>query len=87
MVTKEEFEAAFERSKQLTRKPSNDILLKLYAHYKQATAGDVNTERPGGFDFVAIAKYNAWEALKGMDTQQAMNLYVELIKSLEAQEG
>jgi diazepam-binding inhibitor (GABA receptor modulating acyl-CoA-binding protein) len=85
MVTKEEFEAAFDRSKQLTQKPSNDILLKLYAHYKQATVGDVNTERPGGFDFVAIAKYNAWEALKGMDTQQAMDLYVDLIKTLESQ--
>jgi acyl-CoA-binding protein len=56
----------------------------MYAYYKQATVGDVNTERPGGFDFVAAAKHNAWEGLKGMDKQEAMQAYIDLVQTLEA---
>ncbi len=84
MANQEQFEKAFERSKNLPSKPSNDSLLKLYAYYKQATVGDVNTERPAGFDFVAAAKYNAWEGLKGMTQEEAMDAYVSLVEHLEA---
>jgi acyl-CoA-binding protein len=84
MSIQESFEAAFARSKNLSTKPSNDHLLKMYAYYKQATVGDVNTERPGGFDFVAAAKHNAWEGLKGMDKQEAMQAYIDLVQTLEA---
>ena len=40
----------------LSRKPGNDVLLKLYALYKQGSEGDVTGKRPGGFDFVGGAK-------------------------------
>ena len=67
MSLKEQFEAAVGRSQSLTKRPSNEELLELYALYKQATEGDATGERPGGFDFKAIAKHDAWADLKGKD--------------------
>ena len=82
MSIEEDFNDAVERSKRLSERPSNDILLKIYALYKQATEGDVNGERPGGFDFKAAAKFNAWEALKGKSQDEARREYIELIDRL-----
>lgn len=82
MSIEEDFRDAVERSKRLTERPSNDILLKIYALYKQATEGDVKGERPGGFDFKAAAKFNAWEGLKGKPQDEARREYIELIDSL-----
>ena len=78
----QEFEQASERVKQLEQRPDNDTLLKLYALYKQGSEGDVSGERPGFFDFVGVAKYEAWEKLKGTDQEEAMKRYIELVDSL-----
>lgn len=78
------FEKAVTDSKTLSEKPSNEILLQLYALYKQATSGDVNTEPPTNpFDFVNKAKHDAWSALKGKSKEAAMQEYVELVKKLK----
>jgi diazepam-binding inhibitor (GABA receptor modulating acyl-CoA-binding protein) len=82
MTTPEEFEAAAQRAQQLPAKPSNMVLLQLYALYKQATEGDVSGTRPGGFDFKAIAKYDAWNSLKGTSQDDARQQYVELVSEL-----
>ncbi len=82
MELKVSFEEAVAKVKTLTYKPSNEILLKLYSLYKQATEGDVSGERPGGFDFKGAAKYDAWAALKGMSPEQAMRAYIALVDSL-----
>ncbi len=79
---KQEFERASERVKQLEQRPDNDTLLKLYALYKQGAEGDVSGERPGFFDFVGVAKYEAWEKLEGTDQEEAMKRYIELVDSL-----
>lgn len=84
MATKEQFDNARERVQQLSSRPGNDDLLQLYALYKQATEGDVQGEKPGGFDFKAIAKYNAWENLKGTSEDEARERYVQLVDQLEA---
>ncbi|WP_018479738.1 acyl-CoA-binding protein [Pontibacter roseus] len=83
MATQQEFESAVEQSKTLTERPSNDILLQLYSLYKQATEGDVNTDRPGGFDFKAIAKWDAWAKLRGKDQEEARDEYVALVHRLK----
>jgi diazepam-binding inhibitor (GABA receptor modulator, acyl-CoA-binding protein) len=83
MATQEEFEQAVAQSKQLTERPSNNILLQLYSLYKQATEGDVNTERPGGFDFKNIAKWDAWKNLEGTSQEDARAQYVQLVNSLK----
>ncbi|GAA4370968.1 acyl-CoA-binding protein [Hymenobacter saemangeumensis] len=82
MTTQEDFEAAAQRAQQLPSKPSNMVLLQLYALYKQATEGDVSGDRPGGFDFKAIAKYDAWTGLRGTSKDAARQQYVELVNSL-----
>lgn len=76
------FEEAVVQSKQLSSRPSNDILLKMYGLYKQATAGDVAGDRPGGFDFKGMAKYDAWKDLKGKPSEEAESEYIQLVSKL-----
>ena len=85
MSLKEQFEAAVGHSQSLTKRPSNEELLDLYALYKQATEGDAAGDRPGGFDFKAIAKHDAWADLKGKDADTAMQEYVQLVDRLVQQ--
>lgn len=75
------FEEAARRAKALGDQ-SNETLLELYALYKQATAGDVAGKRPGMFDPVGRAKFNAWSGKAGMSREQAMESYVELVDRL-----
>ena len=79
---KAQFEQAAKDIKDLSERPDNDTLLKLYALYKQGADGDVSGPKPGFFDFVGTAKYEAWEKLAGMKPDQAMKKYVDLVKTL-----
>lgn len=80
---KAKFEAAAADSKKLTERPSNDVLLKMYALYKQGNDGDVQGKRPGFTDMVGRAKYDAWAELKGTGQDDAMQQYIDLVKSLK----
>lgn len=64
-------------------KPSNEMKLEFYALYKQATEGDVSGKRPGMMDFVGRAKFDAWEKLKGMSSEDAMARYIEKLDALK----
>jgi diazepam-binding inhibitor (GABA receptor modulator, acyl-CoA-binding protein) len=79
---KARFEAATVAAKQTKKKPDNSTLLKLYSYYKQATDGDVKGNRPGGFDFVGAAKYDAWAKLKGSSKDEAMQNYIKQVERL-----
>jgi acyl-CoA-binding protein len=72
---KAQFEAAVANSK-------NATLLKIYALYKQATAGDNTEKKPGFTDMVGRAKWDAWNKLQGTDSDDAMQQYIDLIESL-----
>ncbi len=76
------FEAATKAATALPNRPDNETMLRLYALFKQARAGDVAGNRPGMFDMVGRAKYDAWAALKGMSPETAMQAYVDLVASL-----
>lgn len=78
----EKFEEAKKRVMELPEKPGNDKMLELYALNKQATIGDINAEKPAMFDFVAAAKYNAWDAKKGMSKEEAQQKYIDFVDSL-----
>lgn len=78
------FEQAVAESKNLPERPDNMTLLKLYALYKQASSGDATGERPGMTDFVARAKWDAWDALKGTSAEAAMQQYIDVVESLKA---
>ena len=61
----------------------NDVMLDLYALYKQATAGDISGGRPGFTDIVGRAKYDAWAKLKGTAKEAAMRDYISLVERLK----
>ena len=79
---KTQFEAAIANSKNLSERPDNATLLKIYALYKQATTGDNTDKKPGFSDMVGRAKWDAWNGFKGTSSDDAMQQYVDLIESL-----
>lgn len=64
--------------------PDDDTLLILYSYYKQATIGDINTEKPSFFNFKDTLKWNAWGKLKGMSKIQARGNYIKTVKDLQS---
>ena len=83
MSLQEQFAQAQLDSKNLSERPDNMTLLKIYALYKQGASGDVTGERPGFTDMIGRAKYDAWAALKGTSQDDAMQQYVDLIEDLK----
>lgn len=57
--------------------PSYDMMLKFYAYFKQATLGPCKGSRPGFWDVVGRAKYDAWKALGDLPKSKAMANYVD----------
>ncbi len=76
------FDAAIANSKNLSERPDNATLLKIYALYKQSSVGDNTDKKPGFGDMVGRAKWDAWNGLKGTAKQDAMQQYIDLIESL-----
>ncbi|KAK0136166.1 Acyl-CoA-binding domain-containing protein 5A [Merluccius polli] len=60
--------------------PSNDMMLKFYSFYKQATLGPCSIPRPGFWDAVGKAKWDAWNSLGDMPKEEAMAAYVDEMK-------
>ncbi|BBB61106.1 acyl-CoA-binding protein [Undibacterium sp. YM2] len=83
MSLQEQFTQAQADSKNLSERPDNMTLLKIYALFKQGSAGDATGDRPGMTDFVGRAKFDAWAGLKGTTQEAAMQQYVDLITSLK----
>jgi len=78
----EVFEQAAAAVKSLSERPDDNTMLQLYALYKQGSSGDVQGSKPGFFDFVGAAKYEAWEKLRGTSEEDARQKYVELVRKL-----
>lgn len=79
-----QFDAAVAQSKNLSERPDNPTLLKIYALYKQATEGDNAEKKPSFSDIVARAKWDAWSRLKGTAGDAARQQYIDLIAELAA---
>jgi diazepam-binding inhibitor (GABA receptor modulating acyl-CoA-binding protein) len=79
---KSKFEKAAVDVQNLSKKPDNDTLLKLYSLYKQGTTGDVEGKRPGMLDIKGRAKYDAWAKLQGTPQKKAMEDYIKLVEKL-----
>jgi len=80
----ERFESAALAVKALEQRPDDNTMLELYALYKQGSSGDVSGSKPGFFDFVGVAKFEAWEKLQGTSQPDAQAKYIELVKKLSA---
>ena len=79
---KKQFEAAAADSKNLAERPDNSTMLKLYALFKQGSIGDNTDKKPGFTDMVGRAKWDAWNGMKGTANSDAMQQYIDLVKSL-----
>ncbi len=79
-----QFEQAAKDVHALSERPDNDTLLRLYALYKQGAEGEVSGPKPGFFDFVGTAKYEAWAKLAGTGQDDAKQKYIDLVKKLTA---
>lgn len=79
------FEQAAAAAKSLAERPDDNSMLLLYALYKQGSSGDVQGDKPGFFDFVGAAKYEAWDKLKGTSREDAKAQYVALVRKLGGQ--
>ncbi|KAM9287913.1 acyl-CoA-binding domain-containing protein 5 isoform 9-T9 [Cariama cristata] len=62
--------------------PTNEMMLKFYSFYKQATQGPCNIPRPGFWDPIGRYKWDAWSALGNMSKEEAMIAYVEEMKKI-----
>ena len=85
MPLEDEFKDAADRATRLPKRPPNDILLQLYALYKQGLEGDVSGTRPGFADFEGRAKFDAWNKLHGNSHEEAMQKYIDLVQQLEGE--
>ena len=60
----DQFKAACDAIQNLPKngpfQPSNEMLLKFYGYFKQATTGPCKTSRPSMFKVVERAKWDAW---------------------------
>ncbi|XP_014665776.1 PREDICTED: acyl-CoA-binding protein-like [Priapulus caudatus] len=87
MPNSAEFEKAANDARNLKAKPNDQQLLEIYGLFKQATVGDVNTERPGMLDFKGKAKWDIWEGKKGTATGEAEQKYISAVQGLIEQYG
>ena len=76
------FDNAMADSKNLSERPDNATLLKIYALYKQGSTGDNTEKKPAFSDMVARVKWDAWSHLKGTSQDDAMQQYIDLIAEL-----
>ncbi|XP_044280470.1 enoyl-CoA delta isomerase 2-like isoform X1 [Varanus komodoensis] len=85
--SQEDFEKAKDQLKLLKEDPGNEVKLKLYALFKQATQGPCNSPKPGVLDFVNKTKWDAWKSLGTLPQESARQKYIELVSSLISAEA
>ncbi|XP_054161072.1 enoyl-CoA delta isomerase 2-like [Oppia nitens] len=81
------FLTAQQSLKGLTAEPDNDIKLRLYGLYKQATSGQCTAPKPSAFNMVDRAKWTAWSQLGQLSKSEAMQQYVATVNSLTGADG
>lgn len=62
--------------------PSHELQLRFYAYYKQATEGSNIHPKPGMWQIVKKAKWDAWTKLGNMTKEEAMIHYVEELRKV-----
>ena len=76
-----EFNEAFVKISKLKKAIATDIMLKLYAYNKQANFGN-NLSANSELDVRNAFKLNAWMQLKGMNSEEAKQKYINLAKTV-----
>ena len=74
-----EFEKAYERACNTSERFPPDLMLKLYAYYKQATEHTAAYSPSGNSDVKNAFKLNALLQVKGMSVLDAKRAYIDLV--------
>lgn len=83
MSREKTFDKAANHLQSLASELSAAELLKFYALYKQATVGPCNTSKPKWYQIQAKEKWEAWNSLNEMSSEDAMNCYIEELAKLD----
>jgi len=59
-----------------------DVQLRLYAYYKQATFGTIDYNQSSDFDLRNAFKTNAWMQISHLTIDEAKELYIEAINAI-----
>lgn len=76
------FAEAYELASNMTEALPQDVMLRIYAYYKQATQGSKNFGNYPGHDLRDAFKINAWMQISHLSSDEAKELYIETIHSL-----
>lgn len=80
---KKRFKNAQKEVKELTKRPSDEELLELYALFKQGKIGDNEKEKPSFWNVKGCRKWDAWNNKKGLSKEAAMNNYIKHVENLK----
>jgi len=77
------FQEAVEIASEMTQASlPQDVQLRLYAYYKQATFGTINYNQSSNDDLRNAFKTNAWLQISNLSVEEAKELYIEAILAL-----
>jgi acyl-CoA-binding protein len=76
------FLEAFEKASNMTETLPPDLMLRIYAYYKQATNGTVGYRQLNDNDLRNAFKTNAWMQISHISQDEAKEKYIEIINSL-----
>jgi acyl-CoA-binding protein len=74
-----EFETAFLKASSSPIKLPPDVMLRLYAYYKQATKGSNYKSAAGDVELINAFKLNAWLQLTSLTEDEAKQGYIDLV--------
>ncbi len=78
-----QFDKAVEAASKMTQASlPQDVQLRLYAFYKQATSGSAQYGQSDNFDLRNAFKLNAWMQISHFSIDEAKEHYIEIINSL-----
>jgi acyl-CoA-binding protein len=77
------FQEAVEIASKMTQASlPQDVQLRLYAFYKQATYGKLSNNHSESYDLRNAFKTNAWFQISHLSIDEAKENYIEIINSL-----
>lgn len=76
------FQEAFEKASNMTQPLPQDVMLRLYAYYKQATLGTAKYNQSENFGLIDAFKTNAWMQISHFSSDEAKEKYIKTVNSI-----
>lgn len=78
----DQFQCAARFLESVASQLDSEQLLEFYSYYKQATHGPCDSARPGFFNMTARKKWDAWNSLGDLSSDEAMKKYIDIMTEL-----